>query len=661
MPELTDIQRKQYNTYRAEGMSPERALSLATKDSDNQYNPALEAGVDNILFGKKSLTSALGKGVKDAAIGGFKRVYEDTTKFGAPFALVKSPLSIAAGLGEGVGDIVGGVLETADDLTGETVSEFAQPFVEKAVNSDVGQYLLKKGIELDQKGRGIPSDILDAANLVGLGALVKSGSATELRAAITKVTKEAIETGKFPPPPGGSSGGSLAEFFGMTAKKAITPGASEIRTSLGNIEKILAEKLDNTLVVDALKDIKTALQSGERATFVDDAVAKLDDLTKQGDAPLSVDEKATLEGYLKSIEDVLNDPVKSEGIEGFIQTGLNQIDKISGSGVSLIESLSDDVIDASLRTIDNIKKVPEAISTRAKEAIDRRIIRIATDDPAAAKTKILDLYKRGVVPGVKKKAKTITNIKAIDAAVQRTIPSLAKKYDVADLEDFANAIGAEKKGIFAEIEKGLKASGEEGRFVDTTPIIEQLDELLKSERASLSTPLRNAIERTKRELADINEDGSVVIPKKITPAGAQDVIADLNAQLQSYFRGSTSGTNADVIVDTVVLNNLRKLVDDIVDDLGEGSFKELKSRYADLKKMEDDVVHRAVFEAQKGSGITSDLTDIISVGDAVAGTMNPVFLAKGAAQFLTKEVLKSLSDKNELIRQMFLYAKTLKD
>lgn len=637
-------------------MSPERALSLATKDSDNQYNPALEAGVDNILFGKKSLTESVVRGVKNAAVGGFRRVYDDTTKYGAPFALVKSPLSIAAGLGEGIGDVVGGILETADDLTGETVSEFAQPFVEKAVNSDVGQYLLKKGIELDQKGRGIPSDILDAANLIGLGALVKTGAATGIRDSIITTAKEAVEVGT----KAASTGSKLADFFSVS-KKAVAPGAAEIRTSLGNIEKILAEKLDDTLVVDALKDIKNILQTGERVSFVDDAITKLDDLTKQGQAPLSVEEKAVLTDYLKSIEDVLNDPVKSEGIEGFIQGGLNQIDKITGSGVSVIESLSDDVIDASLRTIDNIKKVPEAISTRAKEAIDRRIVRIATEDPAKAKENILSLYKRGVVPGVKKKAKTITNIKAIDAAVQRTIPQLAKKYEVADLEDFANVITTEKKAIFAEIEKGLKAAGEEGRFVDTTPIVEQLDELLKSERASLSTPLRNAIERTKRELADINEDGSVVIPKKITPTGAQDVIADLNAQLQSYFRGSTPGTNADVIVDTVVLNNLRKLVDDIVDDLGEGSFKELKSRYADLKKMEDDVVHRAVFEAQRGSGITSDLTDIISVGDAVAGTMNPVFLAKGAAQFLTKEVLKSLSDKNELIRQMFLYAKTLKD
>ena len=651
-PQLTDDQKKQYNSYRAEGLSPEKALSLATKNSDNQYNPALDVGVDNILFGKKSLTEAVGKGLKDAAFSGFKTVYDDTQKYGAGFALVKSPLSIAAGLGRGVGDVVGGVLETADQVTDNKVSGFLKPIVSSAVNSDVGQYLIQKGIELDQNGRGIPSDILDASNLLGIGALVKTAPATAIRDSIVTATKNAVETGARVR----AGGTGLADFLKTT--KTAAPGVSEITTGLGNIEKLLAEKLDNSLVVDALKDIKTTIQSGDRVTFTEEAAAKLEDLLKKSDAPLTPEEKVSLDSYLKDIEGVLNDPAKSAGIESFLTEGLNRIDKLSGSGVSVVEALSDNFIDASMKTIQNIKAVPAAISERAKGAIDRRIVRVAETDPVAAKANLLDLYKRGVVPGVKKKAKTVANMKSIESAVQRTVPELAKKYDVQDLEDFANAIATEKKAIFADIEKGLVDAGDKGRTISTEPIIAELDTLLASERASLSTPLRNAIEKAKKELSDVAEDGETLTPKQITPGGAQDVIADLNAQLQSYYRGSTAGTNADVIVDNLVVNNLRRLTDDVVDNLGEGSFKELKGRYADLKKMEDDVVHRAVFEAQKSGGL-ADFTDIISAGDVVASTVNPLFLAKGAAQYFTKEVLKSLNDKNELIRQMFLYGKNL--
>lgn len=654
MQELNEQQIKQYNSYRAEGMTPERALSLATKDSDNQYNPAIEKGVDNILFGKKSLTSAIGSGIKNAAYSGFKTVYDDTKQYGAGFALAKAPLSIAAGLGRGVGDVVGGVLETADDLTGEVASDFLMPVVESAVNSDVGQYLLQKGVELDQKGRGIPSDIFDALNLLGITAVAKSGAATSIKQSVLSATDDIVKTGvKGTVQNTFKAGGSLFDMF--KRPKVTSPSVTKIEVNLGNIEKILADKLDNTLVAKSLDDIRDALKTQNPSGFSDDLLNKIDELLK--DKSITPEEKATLKTYLDDIENVLKSEDGPSAVEGVINNILGTTDRIADGSVGIITRLSDEVVDRGLKTVDKIKSVPNAISERAKGAIDRRIVRVATNNPEQAAENILDLYKRSVVPGVKKKNKTIANIKQIDEAVKRSVPQLSKKYDVQDLEDFANAISSEKKAIFAEIEKGLIDAGDKGRAINMQPIVDELDALLKTERAEFSTPLRRAIERAKSEIVEELPDGTIQA-KFISPTGAQDLIADLNAQLQAYYRGSTSGTNADVIVDNLVVNNLRKTVDDIVDDLGEGSFKELKSRYGDLKKMEDDVVHRAVFEAQKGGGL-SDLTDILSAGDVAAGALDPAFFAKGVTQFLTKEVIKSLSDKDELVRQMFLYGKNL--
>lgn len=544
IPQLTDEQKKQYNTYRAAGMPPERALAIATKDSDNTYNPAIEEGLDNILFGEKSLTSAVGKGLKEAATGGFKEVYDDTKKYGAGFALLKSPLSMVAGAGRGVGDIVGGVFETADDLTGEVVSNTINPTIEAAIQSDLGQKVIGAGQAIDEAGRGIPSDILDSLNLLGVTAVVKGGTANTFKNAIINKAK----------------------------------------TTLG-----------------------------------------------------AVDDVAGTTG--KNLKDFIKAPV---------------------------QKTTDAALEAGIKVVENVKKIPEAISTAAKEAVDRKIVSVATENPELAKKNILDLYKRGIVPGVKKKNKTVANIENIDEAIQRTVPRLAQKtdeagefvYDVQNIEDFARTISLEKKDIFSKIEKGLTEAGESGKVLDTKSIVDELDVLLKSERAEFSSDLRRAIEKAKEELIIKNPDGSIT-PKTISPSGAQDLLADINAQLQSFYRGSTPGTNADVIVNNLIANNLRKNIDDVVENLGDGSFKDLKNQYGDLKKMEDDVVHRAVFEAQKGSGL-SDFTDVLSAGDVLAGAVDPAFLAKGVGQYLTKELIKSLSDKDELIRQMFLYGKMLK-
>lgn len=323
----------------------------------------------------------------------------------------------------------------------------------------------------------------------------------------------------------------------------------------------------------------------------------------------------------------------------------------------LAETLQDTLVEGAVGVVDRLKRVPEAIGDATKSAVGRRLERVAKAEPTKAREMIIDLYKRSVVPGVKKKKKTIGNIENIEQAVLRIVPDFGKRYDINDLEDFATAVAQEKKTIWSQIDDGLTRANAEGKTIDLTPLVEELDTLAKSERAKFSRSLRVAIDRARAELVDELEDGTVA-PRSITPAGAQDLIADLNAQLQSYFRGSTSGTNADVIVEQMVLNNLRKFADDVVEELDGESFASLKSRYADLKKIEDDVVHRAVFEAQKGGGL-ADLTDIFSAGDIVAGAYDPAFLAKGLTQTLVKDITRALHDKNELVRQMFIIGKNL--
>jgi hypothetical protein len=195
MPPLTDQQKKRYNTFRAEGMAPEKALTLATKSSESQYNPAIERGVDGILFGKNSLSTAVVGGVKEIFTGGQRTVAADTAQFGPEYAKDKAPLSYGAALGRGLGQIVVGGLETADDLTGEVVSDFAGPIVEDAVNSDVGQYLLNNAREFNEAQGGVPGEILDLVSLGGLSQVPKFATARAIKNSAVKLGSGVIDSG----------------------------------------------------------------------------------------------------------------------------------------------------------------------------------------------------------------------------------------------------------------------------------------------------------------------------------------------------------------------------------------------------------------------------------------------------------------------------------
>lgn len=200
---LTPEQQRSYNLYRESGITPERALTLIKEP----YTKPVKGG-DGILFGPKSLTSSIGAGLKEATTGGIREIIDDKNKYGGGFALGKAPLSIVAGLGRGVGEVVGGVLETADDLTGETVSEIVEPVVRSAAESSTGQKVIGAAERFNDATRGVAGDILDASILIpaGLAESVAKRILSKEATTILKVADEVV-------PPGGGRGKSLADYF----------------------------------------------------------------------------------------------------------------------------------------------------------------------------------------------------------------------------------------------------------------------------------------------------------------------------------------------------------------------------------------------------------------------------------------------------------------
>lgn len=323
------------------------------------------------------------------------------------------------------------------------------------------------------------------------------------------------------------------------------------------------------------------------------------------------------------------------------------------SGVD-VDSAVDSVVTGAAEVAKNVQKIPEKIGQTVKASVDRKHIKLATEDPIAAKSKILDLYKRGIVPGVKNKKKTVGAVASIDESVKRAIPELAKKYDVENSLDFANAISSEKKAVYSLINQLVKDATDGDFTVKLDGLVSKLDELGDKEIAKFSPEMRKAIKDARDILVDDN--GMV---RNISPSGAEDLIVRFNSELDSFYKGRASGTGADVEIKSALVRVLREEVDKTVSQLDSISFKELKAQYSDLKAMDADVTHRAVFQAQKGQGLAG-LTDIFSAGDIAAGAIDPAFLVRGISQYVTKEITQALSDKDELIRQAFIIGKNLK-
>ena len=261
---LNEAQKKQYNTYRASGMNPDRALSLALQEGSTKYSPTSNEGLDNLFLGKGGLVNEFAGGVVDAvtAKGAREQYEEDLRLYGQEYADAKKPLTYGAKTGAGVGRAVFSLLETADDLTGEAVSGTLAPVLEDAVNSDVGQYLIEKGTEFNDKNGGVPGEILELTELFAIPAIatqpLKKGTAQSIKNSIIRNGKNVVDQGI----DSTRRVGRLTDYFRTTAPN--NPVATQIDEGFKGLQEILTRNAKaNTDITGQLADIKAMIRGGD--------------------------------------------------------------------------------------------------------------------------------------------------------------------------------------------------------------------------------------------------------------------------------------------------------------------------------------------------------------------------------------------------------------
>lgn len=301
---FTEAQKARFNRAVVSGSDPIQAFEyalMAEKETTSRPSPIREA---------------ISQIPQDLA-SGYRNVARDFNEQGFETAVRNAPVRLVGGLGRAVGTGFGGVFGQADEsITGGRVGDALGGVIEGAVNTPLGQDLVRGATAINQATDGIAGDVLDAFNIAGVGALA-SQPANQLRRQIINSARrtgtQAVE--------GVSRGSrSLREIVGgktvaNVAPENVTP---EIRQQA--VDK-LADVYKNSLVENR-QSINNKLDDlAKGASFGGNKLNRNDllrELAEEGYVP-------EVEGRLARFNEVFSDiDTRQQNIMNGLQPILNQ-------------------------------------------------------------------------------------------------------------------------------------------------------------------------------------------------------------------------------------------------------------------------------------------------------------------------------------------------
>lgn len=300
---------------------------------------------------------------------------------------------------------------------------------------------------------------------------------------------------------------------------------------------------------------------------------------------------------------------------------------------------------------------PIAIPAIIKQILPKHI------DGAVKKT-IKEGIKKGVRPYVSTKGQTAAQRTAYYEKAQDAVESIIDNKAILQftddagktikgqlpksLEQFQDSIHQTKTAIFEQYDALAKQAGQRGAQVNLKSIADDLveiadDNVLKTERPEVIKYVQDKMKRY------IDKDTYTAIE-------AQKAITALNDNLQSFYKNPSYDTASKAYVDSLIVNRLRKSLDNVIEETTDAGYQALKNKYGALKSIERDVSRRAVTDARKNvKGLVENLSDVSTGAMAVHGllSMNPQTIAAAATAKGLTAWRKRLLDPNRTISKMF--------
>jgi len=215
------------------------------------------------------------------------------------------------------------------------------------------------------------------------------------------------------------------------------------------------------------------------------------------------------------------------------------------------------------------------------------------------------------------------------------------------LDEFTQAIQQTKKTIFTQYNDLTKQTGKTGEIVDLNPIANEVKKIADNPVLSDTNP--NVVQYAEERVKALEKRGTY------TPEQTEEAIKIYNQSLEAFYRNPDYANASKAAIDALIVNNMRKSLENVIENATGKEYQTLKNQYGALKSIEKDTVRRTIVEARKNVKGLIDYTDILSGGEAIAGilTMNPALMAKAATQNGIKEFFKRWVSPDATIKRMF--------
>lgn len=251
-------------------------------------------------------------------------------------------------------------------------------------------------------------------------------------------------------------------------------------------------------------------------------------------------------------------------------------------------------------------------------------------------------YRDDVVEAVKTIKENQPNLSFVDD-VGESINGQTPK----NLQQFSEAIEQTKKNVFTKYDALAKEAGEAGVKVKMAPIADELDVVINDKALNLANP--KAVRYAKEMKDRFNQAG------ELDAVTAQNVIQHYNKSLEAFYRNPSYDNASQAAIDSLLVNKMRKSLDDGVTEITGEGYQALKNQYGALKTIEKDVIKASLRDARKNVKGLIDFSDILSGGQVVSGlvSLNPGLIASGVTQKAITQFYKYLNNPNRAIEKMF--------
>lgn len=385
------------------------------------------------------------------------------------------------------------------------------------------------------------------------------------------------------------------------------------------------------------------------------------------DGPLAPSMTGTLIGA--GIEKGINAAENATGNTGFAGAGLQAVADITGLvGGGVILGKAGRAGKATLKDLANTTRLG---------GMEAEVLGLADLGPKPKTPQIDTIINKGVDKGLRPSVagnRTFKQSEGYHRKAQHAVKTIVENKDALKLTDeygevvqglpknlrqFSQSIDQTKSNLFRRYDEMAKTAGESGAQVDLGGIPAELLKVANNKSLQLAAPDAAAYAQ-KRAAAFQNvnaaTDGVTTTRNNFLAAEqAQEVIAMFNQSLESFYKNPSYDTASKAYIDSLIVNNLRKELDSVIEKSAGPGYQQLKNAYGSLKAIEKDVAQRAIVDARRNVKGLLDFSDMFSASQVISGLMsaNPATVGSGVTAKFIANLYKIKNDPNKIIENMF--------